>query len=79
MKDEKTKKPYVSEMGCDLRFEILTRFFNKVNDLKGKKKSEFVQKFFEEYLFKKDRVHAFSYLRLILPHVPFLEIISDPN
>jgi len=42
---------------------------NKVNDLKGKKKSEFVTKFFEEFLFKRDRRNAFSYLRLILPHL----------
>jgi len=54
---------------CDLEFNILTKFFQKVNDSKGKKKSEFVEKFFKEYLFPKDRKHAFAYLRLILPHL----------
>jgi len=56
---------------CDLEFNILTKFFQKVNDSKGKKKSEFVEKFFKEYLFPRDRKHAFAYLRLILPHVDF--------
>ena len=57
---------------CDLKFEILTKFFQRVNDTKGKKKSEFVVKFFQEFLFPKDRKHAFAYLRLILPHVRIL-------
>lgn len=66
--EEKLKK-VDPDAHCDIKFEMITKFFQKINDLKGKKKGEFLDRFFKEYLFVQDRKHAFAYLRLILPHL----------
>lgn len=68
-KNEEKPKKVDPDGKCDIKFEIITKFFQKINDSKGRKKGEFLERFFKEYLFSQYRKQAFAYLRLILPHV----------
>lgn len=67
--DKKDGKKGGPDGYSSLAFNILTRYFRKVGELRGRHKTEFADKFLNEYLFKKDRGNVFTVMRLLLPHV----------
>ena len=63
------EEPPTADSPCpSLRFDVITRFFNKVLEVRGRDKSKFI-KTFTAHLFRTHRNHSYVYgiLRLILP------------
>jgi DNA ligase-4 len=63
------KKPVHVPQSLKMKFIILVRYFQKVGQVRGKKKNEVTQMFFENFALKEDRHPQYTYtlLRLMMP------------
>lgn len=50
-----------------MKFKLLTMFFEKFKEKKGRQRHLLIKEFFDDNAFKKDRRYAFSLFRLTMP------------
>ena len=71
LNEDNFNKIYIKESFLNksqIKFKVLTQFFQKTSEIRGKKKTDFVTNVLKNCFFKKgDRLNSFLILRLILP------------